>query len=60
MSRDVVELRVTSPCVHGVRHEFLALPRGVVFSTRACVDSRGNPRGHLVTAEDYPTVVRMR
>ena len=60
MSRDVVELRVTSPCVHGVRHEILALPEGAAFSTRACVDSRGNPRGHVVTAEDYPTVVRMR
>jgi len=60
-----VTLQVVSPCEHGVHHEFLELPAStedsqVWFATRKCVDSKGNPRPHLVTKEKYPQVRRRR
>ena len=58
--RSTVTLRVTSPCEHGVHHEFLELPAGVSFATRKCVDSKGRPRNHEVTDAKYPKKVRRR
>lgn len=53
-------LRITSPCSHGIEHEFLELKDGVEFSTRRCTDSKGRPRSHKVTKEDYPETKRRR
>lgn len=59
-------LQVTSPCSHGITHEFLELPASdpekgrVWFSTKNCVDSKGFPRNHEVTKELYPKQVRRR
>ena len=57
---ETVVLRVTSPCEHGNRHEFLALPEGAEFSTLSCCNSKGVPRTHVVTPDKYPKTKRYR
>jgi hypothetical protein len=59
--RGTVELRVVSPCEHGVEHHAKELPMGVLnFSVPECRDTKGNPRNHIVTPEKYPETVRRR
>lgn len=57
---DVVDLRVVSPCEHGVEHPIKELMLGMSFSVRECRDSKGVPRNHRVTEDKYPTAVRRR
>ncbi len=58
--RDLVTLRVTSPCEHGRTHEITELHEGAEFSTFACTTAKGTPRLHKVTAEKYPHTVTRR
>lgn len=53
-------LRQTSPCEHGVEHEFLELQEGLEFWTEKCKQPgpRGKMNYHRVTPEVYPQTVR--
>ncbi|RZS39179.1 hypothetical protein EV193_104395 [Herbihabitans rhizosphaerae] len=58
---DVVSMRQTSPCEHGVAHGIRALPVGADFWVPECVTANGKTkRAHTVTAERYPVEVTAR
>lgn len=52
------DLRVISPCEHGIEHHIRAVNENAEFWIPECKDARGRQRYHRATPELYKTTLK--